>query len=272
MCSAVMAPSPGPFFIFCSPCLHSFSIRLSHALFTGPTSVCTLSAGRGWLRELPLHIFITWTIFMWAARLSSAGDERGLERCSRCVGSAWNRSVFFMWLGCSPGLFHLSCFFPSLYLCTVGDVWASLHFFSISCLLSLVLPLLAFFFLLPAAVFLHLILQAPITCDSSSSLYSPDLPLNLSTLLFFRLSVLPLPQSIISAYISRLQSSHDSLCVPSFLPRSCLHELQWLYLLVGLSSKGMRERQGRGSKACYSFLPSVWHVWRMEGDLKPTAL
>lgn len=185
MCSAVTAPSPWPFFIFCSPCLHSFSIRLSHALFTGPTSVCTLSAGWGWLRELLLHIFITWTIFMWATRLSSAWDERGLERCSRCVGSAWSWSVFFMWLGCGPGLFHLSCFFLSLYLCTVGDVWASLHFFSLSCLLSLVLPLLALFFLLPAAVFLHLILQAIITCDSSSSLYSPDLPLNLSTLFFF---------------------------------------------------------------------------------------
>lgn len=32
MRSAVMAPSPGPFFIFCSPCLQSFSIRLSHSL------------------------------------------------------------------------------------------------------------------------------------------------------------------------------------------------------------------------------------------------
>lgn len=130
MCSAVMAPSPGPFFIFCSPCLHSFSIRLSHALFTGPTSVCTLSAGRGWLRELPLHIFITWTIFMWATRLSSAGDERGLERYCRCVGSAWSWSVFFMWLGWGPGLFHLSCFFPSLYLCTVGKSAFLLHILS----------------------------------------------------------------------------------------------------------------------------------------------
>lgn len=129
MCSLVMAPSPGPFFIFCSPCLHSFSIRLSHALFAGPMSVCTLSAGRGWLRELPLHIFITWTIFMWASSLSVAGDERGLERCSRCVASAWSWSVFFMWLGPSPGLFHLSCIFPSLYLCTVSNVRGSLHFF-----------------------------------------------------------------------------------------------------------------------------------------------
>lgn len=93
--------------VFC--CHGSFAWALFHFLltlspvifhpaftFTGPTSVCILSAGWGWLRELPLHAFITWAIFMWAARLCSAGDERGLERCSRCVGSLWSCSVFFI--------------------------------------------------------------------------------------------------------------------------------------------------------------------------------
>lgn len=44
-----------------------------------------------------------------------------------------------------------------------------------------------------------------------------------------------------------------------------------IFLSAGLSRKGLRERQVGGSKACYSFLPSVWHVWRMEGDLEPRA-
>lgn len=126
----------GPFSFSAHPVSTHFSIRLSHALFAGPTSVCTLSAGRGWLRELPLHIFITWTIFMWASSLSGAGDERGLERCSRCVASAWSWSVFFMWLGPGPGLFHLSCIFPSLYLCTVKRCEREPAFFSLHILSS----------------------------------------------------------------------------------------------------------------------------------------
>lgn len=75
-------------------------------------------------------------------------------------------------------------FFPSFYRCTVGDVSVSLHFCSVSHLLSLFSPLSALFFLPPAAAFLHSH-SSVITCESSSSLHSPDLPLNLSTLSFF---------------------------------------------------------------------------------------
>lgn len=283
MCSAVMAPWPGPFFIFCSPCLLSFSIQLSHSL--APTSVCTLSAGRGWRRELPLHTFITWAIFMWAARLRSAGDERGLERCSRCVGSAWGCSVFFIWLGHGPGLFFsiFHAFFPSLYLCTVGNVWDSLRFYSISRLLSLVWPLSALFLLLPAAAVVpHLIFQVVIMWKFLLS-FSPDLPLNLSTSIFFffLISVLPILHCIIFGlhflvavfpWLARAVfffSLFLSASLHSFL--LCVFMSCNDFLSAGLSRKGLRERQVGGSKACYSFLPSVWHVWRMEGDLEPRA-
>lgn len=181
--------------VFC--CHGSFAWALFHFLltlspvifhpaftFTGPTSVCILSAGWGWLRELPLHAFITWAIFMWAAGLCSTGDERGLERCSRCVGSLWSCSVFFICLGHGPGLFSSFMLFPSLYLYTVGNVWYRLRFYSISRLLSLVWPLSALFLLLPAAVIPHLILQVVIMWEFLLS-YSPDLPLNLSTYFFF---------------------------------------------------------------------------------------
>lgn len=76
-----------------------------------------------------------------------------------------------------------------------------------------------------------------------------------------------------------------------FFPTLCSHcplslftarpELFLLYLPPSLSLLAVmicclgrvladRDRQGRGRtvKACYSFLPSLWHVWRMEGDLE----
>lgn len=82
------------FFIFFSSCLHSLSIQLWH-LLAGSLSVCTLSAGWGWLGQLPLHTFITWTIFMCAGCFFRAVDERDLERCTRCVGSAWSLECVF---------------------------------------------------------------------------------------------------------------------------------------------------------------------------------
>lgn len=226
MCSPVRAPSPGPYFIFCSPCLHSFSIRHSHALFTWP-HICLHTVCRPRLTQgtTPPHFYYLNNFHVSRSSLQCWRWKRPGKMLWVCGISMKLECVFHLWLGHGPGLFHLSCFFSSLYLYSVGDVWASLHFFSISRLLSLVLPLLAFFFLLPAAVFLHLILQALIAWQFLLSLLTWFAPQPFNLIVFFRNPLLPLWQCIISSYISMLQSSHDSLCVPPFLPRSCLHEL-----------------------------------------------
>lgn len=161
--------------------------------FTGPTSVCTLSDGRGRLRELPLHAFITCAIFTWGARLCSAGDER-----EDALG-VWDQreaaACFSFDLDSLQVFFHLSCFIPSLYLCTVGNVWYILHFYSISRLLSL--------------VFIGSFPSTACCCRSSSHIsglnhvrvpplllpwFAPE-PFNL----FFFISVLPLLHYIIFA-------------------------------------------------------------------------
>lgn len=143
--------------------------------------------------------------------------------------------------------FHLSCFFSSFYLCMVANVWDSLRFCCISCLLSLVWPLSALFLLLPAAVVPHLILQAVIMWEFLLS-YSPDLPLNLSTS-FFLISVLPLLHhfrptfpgcsppmiGLVGFFSLFLSASLHSFLLYVFM--SCND-----YLLVGLSRKGLRER------------------------------
>lgn len=183
MCSAVMAPSPRPSFIFCSPCLPSFSIQLSHSLAPRLSALCLQAAADSGnypsTRLLPgqfsceplvsaaLEMKEGWkdALGVWDQREAAACFSFDLDTVQ----------VFF---------FHLSCFFPSLYLCTVGNVWDRLRFYSISSLLSLVWSLSALFLLLPAAVVPHLIFQVVIMWKFLLS-FSPDLLLNLSTSFVF---------------------------------------------------------------------------------------
>lgn len=123
---------------FFTSCLHLLSIQVWHlrSAHAGSISVYTLSVSWGWLGELPLHTFITWTIFMCAACFFRAADEREPERRTRCVGSACSFiSVCFsfdldMIQVCLLSSF--SAFFP------VFDMLVSLYFYPISPLLSLI--------------------------------------------------------------------------------------------------------------------------------------
>lgn len=94
ICSAVT----GPLLHFFSSSSHPVSTRCTpsrYDIFAGSISVCTLSEGWGWLGELPLHTFITWTIFVCAGCVFRAADERDLVRRTRCVGSACSLSACF---------------------------------------------------------------------------------------------------------------------------------------------------------------------------------
>lgn len=276
MCSAVMAPLLGPFFIFYLPCLQSFSIQLSHSLAPRLSAYCLQAEAEADSGNCPSTLLLPGQFscepLVSAALEMKEGWKDALGVWDHCEAAA----CFSFDLDTVQVFFHLSCFFPSLYLCTVGNVWYRLRFYSISRLLSLVWPLSALFLLLPAAVIPHLILQVVIMWEFLLS-YSPDVPLNLSTS-FFLFPYSHFCTASFSAFISWLQSSHDRLGRVLFLFASLHSFLLYVfmscndYLLVGLSRKGLRERQVGGSKACYSSLPSVWHVWRMEGDLEPTAL
>lgn len=133
ICSAVMAPLLHFFSFSSHPVFTRFPSR--YDIFAGSISVCTLSSGSGWLGELPLHTFITWTIFICAGCFFRAADERDLERRTRCVGSACRLSVCFsfdldMIQVCLLSSF--SSFFP------LFDMLVGLYFYSISPLLSLI--------------------------------------------------------------------------------------------------------------------------------------
>lgn len=54
------------------------------------------------------------------------------------------------------------------------------------------------------------------------------------------------------------------LSLSSFLYICLLSTMSFAIMIICCHRPGQRIRQGRGGKACYSFLPSVWHVWRME--------
>lgn len=125
------------FFILFSSCLHSLSIQVWHlrSAHTGSISVCTLSAGWGWLGELPLHTFITWTIFMCAGCCFRAADERDPGRRTRCVGSACSLSVCFSFDLDMIQVCLLSSFLSFSFM---FDMLVSLYFYSISPLLSLI--------------------------------------------------------------------------------------------------------------------------------------
>lgn len=142
------------YFIFSSdPVSTGFPSR--YDIFAGPISVCTLSAGWGWLGELPLHTFITWTIFMRAGGFFRAADERDLQRRTRCVGSTCSLSVCFsfdleMIQVCL--LSSLSSFSLSFRVWYVSQPVFLSHISSAASHIWLSLDLL---FLLSTAVFLH---------------------------------------------------------------------------------------------------------------------
>lgn len=142
------------FFIFFSSCLHSLSIQVWHLrpAHAGSISVCTLSAGWGWLGGLPLHTYITWTIFMCAGCFFRAADERDPERRTRCVGSACSLSVFFIWLGYDPGLSSVNIF--CFYSC-VWYVSQPVFLFHISTAVSHILLVLVPLLFLSTVIFLH---------------------------------------------------------------------------------------------------------------------
>lgn len=120
-------------FSFSSSCLHSLSIQVWHLYFAhaGFISVCTLSVGWGWLGELPLHTFITFTDFMLL--LQSCRWKGVREKQSMCGISMQLNCVVFIWLGCNPSLSSVIIF---LFSSSFFGGWFTIH---PGCLLLLLL-------------------------------------------------------------------------------------------------------------------------------------
>lgn len=238
MCSAVMLLRLGAFSFSPRPVSSHFPSNLHiHWSHVCLHTVCRPRR----LRELPLHAFITWAIFVWATRLCSAGDKRGLERRSRCVGSARSCSVFFIWLGHGPGLISFSSFFFHLQLFSLP---LSLH--ARQCVRQ---P--AFLYLYVASVSGLTFIGSPSTaCSSRSS--SPSSGRNHVrvpplTLLICPSTFQPLffyfrtPTSALHHFRPTFPGCSPemiglvgcfffslSVCIPSFFPSLFLHKLSWL--------------------------------------------
>lgn len=196
------------------------------------------------------------------------------------------KCVFFIWLGCDPGLSSVIIFF--FFFFSLFDMLVGLYFYFISPLLSLIsyfyqsfslssvwLWVFLLLFLSKYHIFLMLqfLLISPSTFQPVFIFTLPLLPciiFSASSYLFLsshlQLSAASPPQLCFSLSLLSLSSSLHIFLFPPW--KSCNG-----YLLVGLNhTPGQRKRQARGGEACYSFLPSVWHVWRMEGDLEPALL
>lgn len=118
-------------FSFSSSCLHSLSIQVWHLYFAhaGFISVCTLSVGWGWLGELPLHTFITFTDFMLL--LQSCRWKGVREKQSMCGISMQLNCVVFIWLGYNPSLSSVIIFlFFSSFLGADSPFILAVFFFS----------------------------------------------------------------------------------------------------------------------------------------------